>query len=182
MNKKILAFGASTSVNSINKTLAFYVASKFDGDFVTCVDLNNFTLPLYSIDLETNSGIPQPAYDFERLISDSDGIILSLAEHNGLPSVAFKNLTDWLSRIDKKVWKGKPMLLMATSPGEKGGAGVLAVMKGLIPYAGANVIADFSLPSFYENFSETGINDETLNTELTKKIQQFALQLSNQRS
>ncbi|PXY02042.1 NADPH-dependent FMN reductase [Marinifilum breve] len=173
MNKKILGFGGSNSANSINKTLASYVSYRIEDVNVTIADLNDYIMPLYSIDLETQNGIPQQAYEFEKLIKEADGIVLSLAEHNGLPSASFKNLSDWMSRIDPKVWKDKPIMLMATSPGERGGASVLGIMKGLMPYAGGNVVSDFSLPSFYDNFSENGIQDEGLKKELFEKIKIF---------
>jgi NAD(P)H-dependent FMN reductase len=67
------------------------------------------------------------------------------------------------------------MLLMATSPGARGGATVLEVAKGRFPYMGGNIVADFSFPSFSENFSEGVITNEALNSELkaaTSKLQE----------
>jgi len=171
--KKILAIGGSNSRNSINKSLARYGAGLIENVELTIADLNNFELPLYSSDLEAENGIPQNAVKFDRLIKAADGIVLSLAEHNGLPTVAFKNLFDWLSRIDQNVWKNKPMLLMATSPGGRGGANALRVMKELLPHFGGNVVADFSLPSFYNNFSADGIKDQALKLELQEKVKSF---------
>ena len=68
------------------------------------------------------------------------------------------------------------MLLMATSPGVRGGIGVLEAAKMTFPHRGGLVISDFSLPSFYDNFSETGLKDQKLNVELNEKIK--ALQLA----
>lgn len=170
MTQKILVFGASSSNQSINKKLAVYAAHLTTDTELKIINLIDFELPLYSIDLETEKGIPSLTHDFSKLIQESDGIIISLAEHNGLPSVVFKNLSDWLSRIDQNVWKGKPMLLMATSPGARGGSSVLGTMKTLLPYAGANIIADFSLPSFYDNFSGEAITDSQFQNVLKEKI------------
>lgn len=170
MNQKILVFGASSSNQSINRKLAIYAAQLTKDTELNIVNLIDFKLPLYSVDLETEIGIPALAHDFAKLIQKSDGVIVSLAEHNGLPSVAFKNLCDWLSRINQNVWKEKPMLIMATSPGARGGSSVLSIMKTLLPYAGANIIADFSLPSFHDNFSETGISNSQLQNELHEKV------------
>ena len=60
-------------------------------------------LPVYGVDLEQGTGIPENAEAFLDKIKSTDGIILSLAEHNGAIRCSFKNLLDWLSRIDGKV-------------------------------------------------------------------------------
>jgi NAD(P)H-dependent FMN reductase len=115
--------------------------------------------------------MPENATKLNDIIKSADGFVISLAEHNGSFSAAFKNTTDWLSRIDVKVWNGKPMLLMASSPGKRGGKSVLETAKTIYPHAGANIIADFSLPSFHENFSQEGIADADLKESLEQKIQ-----------
>lgn len=171
--KKILAFAGSNSKKSINKKLATYAANQVDNAQIEVLDLNDFDLPLYGIDLENDQGIPKDAVKFLDLIKQSDGIVLSLAEHNGAYSTAFKNVFDWMSRIDGKLWSNVPMLLMATSPGGRGGATVLEIAKGRFPYMGGNIVADFSLPSFFDNFSEDGIKNEELASELNEAIVQF---------
>ena len=168
--KNVIAIGGSNSEKSINKTLASYAANKLTNVKVTVLDLNDFDLPLYGIDLETKNGIPDDANRLNSILISTDGLVISLAEHNGSYSTAFKNAFDWLSRIDPKVWKSKPMLLMATSPGARGGMSVLASAKQTFPHLGGNIIADFSLPSFYDNFSETGLKDEKLDKDLNEKI------------
>ena len=171
--KNSIAFGGSNSKNSINKALAIYAAQQVDNTTVTVVDLNDFNLPLYGIDLETESGIPEDAKKLNALLESTDGLVISLAEHNGSYSTAFKNAFDWLSRIDKNVWKNKPMLLLATSPGARGGSSVLQTAKMTFPHLGGNIIADFSLPSFYENFSNNELKNEALKIELNQKIDLF---------
>lgn len=171
--KNILAFAGSTSKASINKTFASYVAQQVKGVNTTVVDLNDYSLPLYSYDLENEKGIPKVAHAFSELISNADGIVMSLAEHNGFTTAAFKNLIDWLSRIDKNVWKNKATLLLSTSPGAHGGTNVMRLMKEMMPHLGGHVVADFSLASFYDNFSEEGLKDVSLNSALRQSIAIF---------
>ncbi|WP_405206336.1 NADPH-dependent FMN reductase [Aquimarina sp. LLG6339-5] len=171
--KKIIAFGASNSRNSINKLFATYVTSQLENTITTVLDLNDYELPLYSPDLEMVTGIPKKAIDFDQLLKSADGIILSMAEYNGLPTAAFVNLFDWLSRIDMNVWKNNPILLMAVSPGGRGGANVLKIMNELMPFFGGQVITSFSLPSFPKNFQEGRLINEELDKELSEKIQLF---------
>lgn len=175
--KKIIAFAGSNSKNSINKELAIYTASQISNIEVEVLDLNDFELPLYSIDLENEHGIPDNAQLFLDKIKLSDGIVLSLAEHNGAYSTVFKNIFDWMSRIDGKLWSDKPMLLMATSPGGRGGATVLEIAKGRFPYMGGNIVSDFSLPFFGNNFSDEGIKEEELDQQLKVAITKFEMAL-----
>ena len=171
--KKIIAFAGSNSSVSINKRLAVYAANQLNDVVVTTIDLNDFNLPLYGFDHEKEYGIPENAQTFLTNIKESDGIILSLAEHNGAYSTAFKNIFDWMSRVDGKLWSNKPMLLMSTSPGGRGGATVLEIAKGRFPYMGGNIVATFSLPNFSDTFSEVGIKDEALQSDLKKAITTF---------
>jgi len=171
--KKILAIGASNSTKSINKKFAIYVAQQIEDAEILIADLNELSLPLFSADLEATNGIPANATKFSELIEAADGIVLSLTEHNGMVTAAFKNLWDWTSRIEMEIWKNKPMLLMAAAPGGRGGTSVLGITKSILPYYGGNVIADFSLPKFHDNFTADGIKDPALNEELNQKIKLF---------
>ncbi|MDO5980382.1 NADPH-dependent FMN reductase [Flavivirga spongiicola] len=175
--KNIIAFAGSNSKNSINKELAIYASSLVENVQVDILDLNDFELPLYGIDYEIAHGIPDNAHKFLDAIKASDGIILSLAEHNGAYSTVFKNLFDWMSRIDGKLWSEKPMLLMAASPGGRGGATVLDIAKGRFAYMGGNIIEDFSFPSFNDNFTERKISNEVLNSDLKNKVASFQKEL-----
>lgn len=168
--KKIIAFAGTNSKTSINKQLALYAASLIESVELVDIDLNNYPLPIYSIDLENESGIPKNAQMFLDELRNSDGIVLSLAEHNGAYTSVFKNLLDWMSRIDGKLWNNIPILLMSTSPGRRGGISVLELAKSRFPHMGANIVADFSLPSFGQNFTSNGIKDKALSEELNKAV------------
>ena len=171
--KKIIAFAGSNSKHSINKELAIYTTTLIENTEVVVLDLNDFELPIYSIDYEIEHGIPDNAQHFLDHIKSSDGIVLSLAEHNGAYAAVFKNIFDWMSRIDGKLWSDKPMLLMATSPGGRGGATVLDIAKGRFPYMGGNIVGTFSLPSFSANFENGKITNKELNMELAETVKQF---------
>jgi NAD(P)H-dependent FMN reductase len=168
--KKIVALGASNSSRSINRQLAGWAAQESGFSF-ELLDLNDFEMPIFSIDREEKSGFPEEAIAFKKLISEADGLIFSMAEHNGAYSAAFKNIMDWISRLEKGIWSYKPMLLLATSPGGRGAKSVLEIAEASFPRRGAEVIASFSLPSFNDNFNEDqGITDETLLKEFTGKL------------
>lgn len=173
MKKNIITFAGSNSKNSINKKLATYVVNQIKNIVPKVLDLNDFELPLYGIDYENENGIPENAQVFFNLIKSSDGIVLSLAEHNGSYATVFKNLLDWMSRIDSKLFHNKPMLLTATSPGGRGGATVLGAAKTSFPHLGANIVATYSLPLFNTNFIDNNLINKLLKEELDKVIITF---------
>ncbi len=172
---KIIAFGASPSKNSINKKLATYAASLFENAEVEVLDLNDFQMPIFSVDIEVTIGQHPLAKAFLDKIAGADILVVSMAENNANYSAAFKNVFDWCSRIGAKVFQDKPMLLMATSPGARGGASVLEIAKNAFPRYGAIIKATFSLPSFNDNFNvEKGrISNPDLDKQLKDSIQNF---------
>jgi NAD(P)H-dependent FMN reductase len=170
--KKILAFAGSNSKTSINKQLASFVASQVSNSEYEVADLNDYELPIFSLEIESE-GFPQAAQDFNQLLSGYDGFVISLAEHNGSYAAVFKNIFDWVSRIDRKVFKDKPVLLMATSPGGRGGATVLQAAKNTFPHLGGNVVSTFSLPSFYDHFKEGKIDNQEFEDTLNVAVKNF---------
>lgn len=165
---KIVAFAGSPSKNSINKKLATYAATLFENAEVEVLDLNDFQMPIFSVDVEEVIGHHELAKAFLAKISSADILVVSLAENNGNYSAAFKNVFDWCSRITKKIFQEKPMLLMATSPGAGGGSMVLEIAKNSFPRFGAVIKGTFSLPSFDTNFDVE--NGKIINPELDKQL------------
>jgi chromate reductase, NAD(P)H dehydrogenase (quinone) len=169
---KVIAFGASSSSKSINKQLATYAANiaaavKASVE-VEILDLNDFELPIFSQDKEAELGQPAAAKAFYNKLGESDAIIISYAEHNGSYTAAYKNLFDWTSRINQKVFQNKPLLLLATSPGPGGASSVLAAASSSAFYFAGEVIASISIPSFFDNFDVESA--KLKNDELQQKL------------
>lgn len=173
---KILAFGASTSKNSINKALAAFTASLVPDATVEVLDLNDYALPIYSEDLEKEIGQPAAATAFFEKIASADGLVMSFAEHNGTYSAAYKNLFDWVSRIDQNVFQDKPTIYLATSPGPGGAGSVLASAKSSAQFFGVDLRAAVSVPNFYDVFDgRTGqITEPSILSELTSAARALA--------
>ena len=174
--KKIVAFGASNSKESINKQFAAYAASQVEAAEITLLDLNDFEMPIFSIERENEIDFPPLAQNFRDQLNAADGIIISFAEHNGAYSTAFKNIFDWISRGGPNLWGNKPMLLLSTSPGGMGGKTVLEIAVGKISRMNENEIVHFSLPNFEENF-DNGITNSNLNEEFNLKLSEFTSNL-----
>jgi len=174
MRKKIVAFGASNSRNSINKQFAQFAAHQVEAADIELLDLNDYEMPIYSIDREKESGIPAIAKAFKAKIQAADLVIISFAEHNGAYTVAFKNLMDWISRLEGSTWDNKPMLLLSTSPGARGGKTVLDLASRSFAFMTKGVISSFALPSFHQHFSTTeGITDQELRASFKTTLQAF---------
>ena len=168
---KIIAFAASSSRKSINKMLVTYAVGLIEQADVEVLDLNDYELPLFSEDTEQALGRPALAAAFLAKIASADALLISFAEHNGTYSAAYKNLFDWCSRI-QKVFQGKPMVLLSTSPGARGGASVLDQAVKSAPYFEGEVKASFTLPSFYEHFDveQQQLTDDALKAELLRAL------------
>ncbi|MGF1733939.1 NADPH-dependent FMN reductase [Photobacterium satsumensis] len=170
---KVVAFAASNSSTSINKQLVTYAASQIEGMNVEVLDLNDFELPLFSQDKEKELGQPSQAHAFLKKVQSADALLISFAEHNGSYTAAYKNLFDWVSRIEPKVYQGKPVVLLSTSPGPGGAKNVLAAAEASMPFFGAEVKATLSVPSFYDNFDPEngGIIHPHLNDQIVTTVQ-----------
>ena len=152
----ILVFAASNSTQSINKRLALHAAKILQDEFkapveIEALDLNDYDMPVYSPEREALS-IPQQAHTFFDKLGAADGVIISLAEYNGSYTAAFKNIFDWCSRIEMKIFQDRPVMVMATSKGGRGGANVLAAAMGGFPHFGAHITSSFSFGPFDEHF------------------------------
>ncbi len=78
-------------------------------------------IPLYNADLDGDAP-PAPVAKLKKAIAETDGLVVCSPEYNyGMPGV-LKNAIDWASRPGfASPLKGKPALIMTTSPGTAGG-------------------------------------------------------------
>lgn len=153
---KILAFAASNSRLSINKQLIKHSA-KIIKTFkrkttIDIIDINDFEMPIYNIDHEHQQGIPERAYHLYQKIGEANALLIAFAEHNGHYTAAYKNIFDWMSRINIKVYQQKPSVFLSTSSGGLGGANVLKAAKNAALRHGALLQADLAIPNFHKVF------------------------------
>ena len=178
--KKILAFAGSSSPTSINHQLILNVANRMAEHEVEILRLSELHIPMYSVVLE-KVGIPQDARFLYEKIRERDALIISVNEYNANVSGFFKNIIDWLSRIDRKFLQGKKILLMSTSPGKRGGAAALEYVKNQFPRFGGEVVQSFSVPQFYEIFDSqnNSIENELIELGVKDVVSSFSHQISN---
>jgi len=163
--KKILAFSGSNHSQSIHNVLIQSLAEKAKIAQVTTLDLTEFELPMYGIDVESQ-GMPAMAIKLKEVMSEHDALIIASPEHNGSMPAFLKNVIDWLSRIAEpgQSFFGsskKPVLLVSASPGENGGATNLKNMAELMPWWGGDVKGTYSLGNYQDKVQSGEFNAET---------------------
>ncbi len=170
----ILAFAGSNSTTSINFKLVKYTVNLIDSHSVQLLNMTNFPFPMYSEDHEKKKGFSNSLVELKNDINQAQGLVISVNEHNSNPSAYFKNLIDWLSRLERKFLGDTKIFLMSTSGGKRGGSGSLEVIKNILPRFGAEVVTTFSLPSFYENFdTENGITNDAFAKQHKEALSEF---------
>ena len=167
--KKILAFSGSMSSVSINHQLIEFMSGLIDKADVQVIRLTDFEAPLYSAEIESQEGIPDGVTKLKLEFDKADGFILSTPEFNSSIPGGLKNTMDWLSRTDGKIFQEKPVLLIAASPGGRGGSSVLNHLSSIIPFWGAKLVGPFSFPRFHQNLVDGEMNAE-LNASLEMHI------------
>ena len=174
---KVLAFAASNSRQSINKQLIRYTATLLADQDIDIIDINDYQMPIYSSDLEQDHGIPEAASRFINKIAEADALIISYAEHNGNYTVAYKNLFDWASRQTMEVYQGKPIVMLATSPGAGGANSVLSLAVESAHFFAGRVVASLSIPEFFNNFDQqrTVLTNQELVAQLKDSLSQLPL-------
>lgn len=175
--KKILAFAGSNSSTSINHEFITYVANRIQGHEIKVIKLRDFEIPMYSIDLEKERGIPTDIKILKNLIDEHDALVISVNEHNGTVSAFFKNIIDWLSRLDRSFLTGKIILLMSTSPGSRGAAAALEYTKHMLPRFGGKIVESFSFPAFKENLQNDQVQNEVLDMGIEDVLTTFSHQV-----
>lgn len=177
--KKILAFAGSNSSTSINQQLLDHILERVNGHEITRIKLTNYPLPLFGVDLEKEQGFSENLREIHRLIREHDALIIAVNEHNGGPSVFFKNYLDWLSRLQRNFLEGKKILLFSTSPGRRGARSSLEYTRHIFERFGGEVIESFSLPAFKDNFQNGKLTSEVFDMGIEDVLTTFAHQIES---
>ncbi|CAN5162126.1 hypothetical protein BH23BAC1_BH23BAC1_28050 [soil metagenome] len=183
--KRILAFSGSNSSRSINQKLAQYAASLVKKSEVTLINLKDYPLPIFNIDCEEKVGIPDKALELKAIFDAHDAFIIAIPEYNSSMPSFFKNIIDWLSRIEKSVFRGKPIILMSATPGSSGGHNVIPEVEKVVSgYLTGKVIGKIGFPKYFRIFQtiedNLEIKDDSLKIELKEMIKSLESKLTKE--
>ena len=171
---KILAFAGSARKSSINKVLvneAARIAEEQDA-CVTLADLADFPADVYHGDDEEKNGVPKTMQKFKALLASHHAFIIATPDYNGGITPLLLNVFSWASRPEgdeepKSVFAGKPVAIMAASPGGLGGIRAISRLREMLADLDCMVIPGFvTIGNAYEAFNDQG----RLKSEQTRTI------------
>ncbi|HVE06932.1 MAG TPA: NAD(P)H-dependent oxidoreductase [Paraburkholderia sp.] len=163
MTIKILAFSGSARRHSFNQKLLNIAArgAAEAGADITHISLNDYPLPLYHGDLESESGLPANAEALQELVAAHDALLIASPEYNGGYTALLKNTLDWISRPNKTGRAGIVLLadkvaaIVCASPGPMGGTRSQLAIRGVLDKLGMIVIPQsFALGTVHQAFDE----------------------------
>ncbi|MGY4384711.1 NAD(P)H-dependent FMN reductase [Pedobacter sp. UYP24] len=153
---RIVILSASVRQGRNSHRVALYFQNYLkDNNLATIdmVDLAAYNFPLFEERLQYIVNPAADVLDFQKRISDADGVILVTPEYNGGYPASLKNVIDLLY----KDWQKKPIALATVSAGPFGGAQVMTSLVFSLWKIGAWVVpAMFPVPVVQNNYDENG--------------------------
>jgi len=119
---KILGLAGSLRRASYNRALLRAALELAPSDVETETFEALGALPFYDGDLEA-AGYPAVVEELRRAIAAADALLITTPEYNDGTSAVLKNALDWASRGPVRLLAGKPVAVLATSPGGNGAQG-----------------------------------------------------------
>ena len=143
---KALLIPGSRRENSLNRRLLDAVGARLEavGVEVDRVVPAELDASLYDGDLEANEGVPAAIKALNKRMVAADALVVVTPEYNGFFSTLLKNTLDWMSRKQDgqpgtAAFADKPALVLAASPGPKGGIRALPHLRLQLSNLGLNV-------------------------------------------
>ncbi len=180
---RLLAISGSARQGSFNQQLVEIAAHKARalGAEVTVLDLRELGLPVFDADLLGAQGMPAGATALRDAFASHDGLLLSSPEYNALPTPLFINTFDWLSVVQAgdgqpggtAATAGKPVGLLAASPGALGGIRALPIVRTYLSTNFAMVVVpeQLALPSAESHLGDaTQLKTPALDKALDKLV------------
>lgn len=142
----VLLLPGSRRKNSISRQVLQAVNDQLKTQDLTIdsVQPDDLIAPLYDGDLEEAKGVPASIRDLNQRMQQAQALVIVTPEYNGLFPPLLKNTLDWMSRkTDDQpgaaVFRGKPVLLVGSSPGANGGLRALPHLRAQMANLGMNV-------------------------------------------
>jgi chromate reductase len=179
---RLLVIAGSARQGSLNRQLADLAGAKARalGAETTDVDLRALDLPVYDDDWAAAHGKPAGALKLRELFAQADGLLLVNPEYNALPTPLFINAFDWLSTVQAQdglpggtgATAGKPVGLLAASPGALGGIRALPIVRTYLStnFAMLVVPEQLALPVAHDQLGGEQLKKPELDAVLDKVV------------
>jgi chromate reductase len=112
--------------------------------------------PLYNADLQ-QQGVPADVTALADAIRAADGLLVVSPEYNFSIPGGWKNAIDWLSRLDKQPFAGKPVAIQSASGGLLGGSRMQYHLRQSLTFVDVFL---FGRPEVFINFAAQKFDDE----------------------
>ena len=131
--------------------------------------LDYSAVPIFNQDVE-EAAYPQVVTDIHGKIAAADAVLFAVPEFNRTPAGSLKNLIDWVSRPDYKLWNQKPVGIIGASSGPRGASFAQYDVRRIMSYFNARTMGQ---PEFYCGNDEDGKFDADMNLVDPKTIEVF---------
>lgn len=152
----MLSIIASNSKNSINRMVANEINQNVE---LNILNINQEQVPMYSPELESE-GIPNEIQKIYQEIQKEDHIVIFTPEYNGYTTPFFKNIFDWVSRVQHQFLEQKKVTIISVSPGPSGGSSVRSIMSASLPFFGATQISDYGIGDYYTKLENDNLDED----------------------
>lgn len=149
----LLGLCGSLRAASFNRQLMHEARRLYDP---AAFEEGNLRLPLYDGDLEAK-GMPPEVQTLADQIDGAEAVIIASPEYNKAPSGVLKNALDWVSRVEGRPWKDKPVAIMSAAAGRAGGERMQAHLRLMLHPFSANVL---HLPEVFIGQTAAQFNDD----------------------
>lgn len=168
--KKVGLLVGSLRQGSYSKQLAKNIALLFPVEVIpNVIDIND--LPLFNEDLERKQ--VDSWNHFRDQVNDVDGLVFVTPEYNRSVPGCLKNALDIGSRSEKKIFAGKPAIVVSCSVGKMGGFGASQHLKQIVLSLGMELVqpAEIYLGSVQALFDDRGfLNNKFVNNLLNNAV------------
>ncbi|WP_347339393.1 NAD(P)H-dependent oxidoreductase [Lentilactobacillus dabitei] len=168
--KKVGLLVGSLRQGSYSKQLAKNIALLFPVEVIPkVIGIND--LPLFNEDLESKE--VNSWNRFREQVNDVDGLVFVTPEYNRSVPGCLKNALDIGSRSEKKIFAGKPAIVVSCSVGKMGGFGASQHLKQIVLSLGMELVqpAEIYLGSVQTLFNDSGfLNNDFVNNLLNNAV------------
>jgi len=172
--KQIVVLVGSLRSGSVNRAIARAAIALAPADLSLAIH-SIADVPMYNGDVEER-GVPASVVELHEVVAAADGVLFFTPEYNGSLPAVLKNVIDWLSRPPTAL-EGKPLAGVATTPGRRAGAGVLAHFEQIFDHMRAEYprFDSLGIGSYGDKLDEAGeLADEATRAELADWLTRFA--------
>jgi len=154
---KVVTLVGSLRKGSYNRMVAQSLAELAPAGMTVELLASVGDIPHYDADVQAE-GFPGTVGAMGDAIRAADGVVIVTPEYNYSVPGVLKNTIDWLSRLDKQPFAGKPVAIQSASMGVFGGARAQYHLRQILVFLDAIVL---NRPEVMVGAAQTKVNEDT---------------------